>query len=155
MKTNRIVFCLLLLVFSGYVLAETPTGLRGTVTDPSGAVIPGAEVVIRYHYRCHDHRDSIPERSVTTNQAGEFEVNLQSGFYDVMVMADCFAPIAENVTIKPREQLVFSRKLKISSYENLGCNEIIDDVIPRPPIATITSNVLDKISEPPSKKRKK
>ncbi len=147
MKTNRIVSCLLLLAFSGCVLAQTPTGLRGTVTDPSGAVIPGAKVIIRYHDLCRDQNESIPDRSVTANEAGQFVVNLQSGFYDVIVMADAFDPIAETVRIVPGEQLVFSRRLKISSYGNLRCDRMAQPS----PITTTTSDVPDQT---PGKKKK-
>ena len=140
MKTNYIASGLLLLVFSACGLAETPTGLRGTVTDPSGAVIPGARIMIRYHDLCRDQNESIPDRSVTANQAGEFAVNLQSGIYDVVVMANAFEPIAETVRILPGEQLVFTRRLGISSYANLRC----DGKVQSSPIVPATSGVPDQ-----------
>lgn len=145
MRTNRITGCLLV-VLSAFAFAEAPTGLKGTVTDQTVAVIPGAKIIIRYHDLCRDSNEPIPDRSVTANEAGGFVVNLRSGFYDVIVMADGFEPGAETVRILPGEQLAFSRKLKISSYSNLRCDRMAEPVS----IPTTTSEA----PEPPERKKK-
>jgi hypothetical protein len=62
--------------------AEAVTGIiRGTVTDPTGLAVPGAEVTIR-------NRNTGLQRSVTTNESGGFVITLLPvGDYDVTVSA--------------------------------------------------------------------
>ena len=55
-----------LLVLSSATFAQTVTGtMRGTVTDSSGAVVPGADVVIR-------NLDTGQERNLKTGSDGVF-----------------------------------------------------------------------------------
>jgi hypothetical protein len=144
MKTNRIVFCLLLLVFSGCVRAETPAGFKGTVTDESGARIPGATVVIRHKGNL---RESIPDRNLVTDESGEFAIELLPGFYDVLLMAHGFEPIVEKLEIKTGEHIVFTRKMQVYP------EEIVDD-LPEAMLQTTTSEVPDQIFITPPKRKK-
>src|SRR5262245_25809022 len=67
------------------LLTATPKGsLHGTVTDPSGAVVPKAAVTVR-----GDHFS----RTVTTDESGRYTIAaLQPGRYVVHVHAAGFAP---------------------------------------------------------------
>jgi len=67
------------------VRAQTETGqITGTVTDPTGAVIAGATVIVR-------SPDTGAERTVTTTGEGLYTVaNLQPGLYEVSVTAAGF-----------------------------------------------------------------
>ena len=68
--------------------------VRGTVTDPSGAVIPGATVTI-------SNSVSGFNRYVTTDATGQFEVNnLPFHPYDVTVSAAGFSPLKQNITLR-------------------------------------------------------
>jgi hypothetical protein len=67
--------------------------LSGTVTDPSGAAIVGAQVSVT-------NRDTGVNRSVATDAAGFYSVpNLQPGNYDITITASGFAT-AKNVDVQ-------------------------------------------------------
>jgi hypothetical protein len=76
--------------------AQTPPAgkLSGLVTDPSGAVIPGATI----HIERHGSLDSqIP--NITSNAVGAYTVSLPPGAYDITIAADGFDPFVSTVTI--------------------------------------------------------
>ena len=88
MKSNvKAIICMLSILFLGTVaLAQGSFGeLRGTVTDPNGAVVSGATVEVR-------NQETNETRSVTTNAQGEFLVpNLIVGPYTIAVTSPGFA----------------------------------------------------------------
>jgi len=112
LRPLKIVYSLAsLLIFLGGVCAQVPVGsLRGQVTDPSGAAVAGAMVVV------------LPAQgassTATTNRDGIFEVKpLAPGKYTVHVFAQGFAqfsvkdvaiatgaPVALNVHLAIQEQ---------------------------------------------------
>ena len=81
------------LVCSGALLAQTPTGrLHGQVTDPTGAVIPGAGITVK--------NSSGLVVSATSDGVGSYDVkNLAPGKYTVSVTAKGFAPANQEVEI--------------------------------------------------------
>ncbi|MGI8789097.1 MAG: carboxypeptidase regulatory-like domain-containing protein [Pyrinomonadaceae bacterium] len=94
MKNNLLkptLFTLVALVcilgLSNLAQAQEITGtIVGTVSDSSGAAIPGATVTIT-----DPQKDNTVIRTITTNDAGEFSApNLQSGIYQVAVEAANF-----------------------------------------------------------------
>ena len=65
-------------------VAQTTGSVTGTITDPNGAVVPGAQVTIT-------NQSTRLEQSATTNDAGGFSfVALQPGAYMVTVVANGF-----------------------------------------------------------------
>jgi hypothetical protein len=59
--------------------------ISGTVTDPAGAVVPGATVLVH-------NTDTSADRSLTTNQAGIHPATfLQTGHYEVSVAKEGFS----------------------------------------------------------------
>ena len=78
-----VVFCLLSVSLP--LAAQKFTGtIRGVVTDPSGATVPGAEVMIV-------NTGTGQARTVTTNAEGEYVANeLEVGTYDVTVKKGSF-----------------------------------------------------------------
>jgi hypothetical protein len=90
----QLVVLLLLLIPSGNLQAQTPSGtLRGRVTDPSGAVITKASVTAK---------DANGQATIAvTNNQGTFEINgLAPGTYTVTTTAKGFAADSEeNVAI--------------------------------------------------------
>src|SRR5581483_1165600 len=79
MRRNVVCVCLLLslLLLSSAVYAQYSGTIRGTVTDPSGAVISGAEVIVT-------NPSTGLTRTVRTGQAGDYVVpNLPAGTYEV------------------------------------------------------------------------
>ena len=105
MKINRIrlgMFCLVMTAFivclatvAGHAQTYTQGALAGTVFDPSGAVVPGATIVI--------HNDSTnAESRLTADNSGYFKAGqLPAAIYTVTVAATGFAPFREvNVIVQ-------------------------------------------------------
>src|SRR5262249_34892977 len=80
-------------VFAGSLVAQPSAGrLRGLVTDPSGAVIPGAAVSVK--------NASGLSIAVKSDGAGNYEVkNLAPGKYTVSVAAKGFRATGDDVEI--------------------------------------------------------
>jgi carboxypeptidase family protein len=97
-----------LLLLTALSLAQAPTGtLRGQVTDPSGAVIANAKVVVA--------APDGAKRAATTDAAGAFEIgNLPPGRYTVTASARGFATLVKQDLDVPAAQVVqFNISLEI------------------------------------------
>ena len=93
-----------LLVLSAH--AQSIPGLRGTITDPSGAAVPGAVVQARGPGR--DHR-------ARTDSAGQYVFpSLTAGRYQVRITAKGFAITSRQITIDA--PMVFDAQLVIQSH---------------------------------------
>src|SRR5918912_1495948 len=78
-------FCLLLCSALVFGQATTAT-LSGTVTDPQGAVVPGATITIK-------DTDTGQQRQAQTNESGYYRVtNLPPGNYEVRIERQGFRP---------------------------------------------------------------
>jgi ribosomal protein S12 methylthiotransferase accessory factor YcaO len=83
------------LCFASIALAQTVTGtLQGTVTDMNGAVIPGAEVVLK-------NADTGQERTLKTNSDGFYVASfIPIGRYEVTVNQKGFTSLVkENIEV--------------------------------------------------------
>jgi hypothetical protein len=122
-----------------FAQASAGTGtISGVVTDPSGAVIPGAQVTVR-------NVDTNVSRSINSNEAGRYEfVALQPGPYEISASQSGFANIvrsgiqlpvgarltvdlpmsvsstAETVTINANVAAVNIEKTEVSTVINLN-----------------------------------
>ena len=87
MKNRVIQSAALLLLLAALIQAQsTYSSLVGVVTDPSGAVVPGATVTIT-------NKVTGVERKTMTNGSGEFLApNLDPAEYDILINKDGFAP---------------------------------------------------------------
>jgi len=101
----RISLCLLLLVGTmGLATAawsqEVAATLSGTVTDPSGAVVSGATVVV------HNNDTNADFRTTTTNDAGSFTItHMPAGRYTVTVKSTGFkSHVAQDVVLNVAEK---------------------------------------------------
>lgn len=104
----------LLLVLSLSVHAvgqELEATLTGTVTDPSGAVVADATVVV------HNQDTGIDVRTATTSSTGSFNItNIPAGRYTVTVNQQGFqAFIAHDVTLYTAEKHTLDVQLKTGS----------------------------------------
>jgi len=106
-------FCLLsvvsLLLAGASGFAQTKSGvIRGTVTDPSGAVIPDATVNITTP-------DGHTLASAVSDASGAYQTrNVAPGTYIVIVTAHGFAPSASKaITVAPGQTRQFDVKLEI------------------------------------------
>src|SRR3970040_349307 len=82
--------CLALLLLSLPAAAQTFGEITGTVTDSTGAVVPGATVTVT-------NQATNVARAVQTNEAGNYAVPfLNPGIYDLKAEADGFKAAATN-----------------------------------------------------------
>jgi len=83
--TNAIAFIALSFFLTAVVLAQSNTGtITGVVTDPNGAVVPNATVVIT-------NQGTNEKRTIQTDDSGRFEMpSLATGIYSVDVTASGF-----------------------------------------------------------------
>src|SRR5687767_8571419 len=101
----------MLLVLPALALAQTVTGtLQGTVSDAKGAVVPGAEVVIR-------NIETGQERTVQTNGEGTYVAPfLPLGRYTVTASSAGFSKVAqENIEITLNQTRVINFTLNPST----------------------------------------
>lgn len=110
--TKFVSFLALLLVTSARLWAQVPVAtLRGQVTDPSGAAVVGATVVV------------LPAEgassTATTNRDGMFEIKpLAPGKYSVQVFAQGFAKFSiEDVAVVAGSPVVLHVKLSIEEQK--------------------------------------
>ena len=83
--------------------------LTGTVTDPSGAVVPGASVEVR-------EISTGKTRSTKTNAAGQFTFSgLPAADYAVLLSSPGFKIALQDLTLRLRDRAVLSATLAIGS----------------------------------------
>jgi hypothetical protein len=120
MSRKTIKFGLFTLIFGLCLLISLPLRaqvaggtLSGTITDPSGAAVPNAEVVIK-------NSATGITRSLTTNADGFYSAaNLLPGSYEVAVSATGFnTEIKRGITINVGSQPVFNLILQIGAVAN-------------------------------------
>src|SRR6266581_3399178 len=112
--TSKLVVSLFasLLIFLADALSQVPTGsLRGQVTDPSGAAVPGATVVVL--------PVEGPSSTTTTNRDGVFELKpLAPGKYVVQVFAPGFAQFeVKDVAVAAGSPIVIAVHLSIEELQ--------------------------------------
>jgi hypothetical protein len=107
--------CLFALAFAaspslfGQAASGTAT-IGGLVTDPSGAAVPGADVMVR-------NVGTNNARNLKSNEAGLYEaVSLQPGDYDVKVAKPGFATLTRTgITVAVGQRAVVDLGMKISA----------------------------------------
>jgi hypothetical protein len=122
--------CALLLVSCLKVVAqETTGGLQGTVKDPSGAVVPGATVIVTA-------KSLVGTKSVDTDSSGYYRLaNLPPDNYTVSVTAKGF-------TTEKREIVVEVGRLPNVDFSlQVGVSETVVEVSSAAPQIDVTTNV--------------
>lgn len=91
---------LLFISFVSPALAQTHRGsIRGTITDPNGAVIRGAEVKLT-------NQGTGETRSVMSGEEGEYVLpSLLPASYKLEVVATAFAPRSEEIALQVNQEL--------------------------------------------------
>jgi hypothetical protein len=100
-RARPVTFCLCICLIAWFLAGSTPCfaqefygSLLGTVSDTSGARVPGAKVSL-------DLPGSAAARKVSSNRNGEFRVNnLQPGTYHVLVTATGLAKAEASVAVE-------------------------------------------------------
>ncbi|PYS84118.1 MAG: hypothetical protein DMF67_06335 [Acidobacteria bacterium] len=109
---------LLLLAFVAASAQEFRGSVTGQVTDPNGAAVPGAVVVIK-------NVDTNVEATATTNEEGAYSFQLlQPGKYTLTVTAKGFAPATrEGVVVSVAQKLTLDVQVQVT-----GVGEMVTTV---------------------------
>lgn len=148
MKTNlfryAVSLCVFVLLLSSMVAAQEFRGtIAGTVTDPNGAVIPGAAVAVK-------NVETNVTSSVTTNDSGAYMVPfLLPGKYNVTVTNAGFkTSVRENVEVAVDDKLTLDFQLTIG--QTVEVNIVAqDELIERGAVSLGTSVSQRQIQELP------
>jgi hypothetical protein len=118
-------------VFSTIALGqELAATLTGTVTDPSGAVVPGATVLV------HSQDTGVDVRTATTSSTGSFNVtNIPAGHYTITVTQAGFQSfVARDVVLYTAEKHTLDVQLKAGKV-----SETVQVTAENAPIQTTTA----------------
>ena len=108
---NFLAVCILFLCAAGVALAQAGRGsISGTVTDPGGAVIQGAQVVLL------NHANGLTQHTVT-NAAGLYNfISLNPGIYQVTATQTGFASVAQDkVTVSVDQATEVNLSLRVGA----------------------------------------
>jgi hypothetical protein len=129
----------LALVFATSIAAQTQittANIRGTVKDPTGAVIPGATVEVV-------NLDTNVSRTVTTNEEGNFSVlALQPGPYSLTVSQPGFA-----IAKLPRAILTVGQTFTLDNIEMKPSGVVGEITITQPIIDTVKTENSTTLNE--------
>jgi len=145
MRAMKSVFGLL----AGLLLAALPAAAQtaggtvyGTVTDESGAVLPGATVTLS--------SEEIGSRNTVTGQQGEFRfLNIDPGPYTLSVTISGFATTRRNVTVNTGVRVAADFALKVASLEESITVTDETPVVDVKKVGTFTTLTHDELSQVP------
>ncbi len=128
---------LALVVFALSAFPQASTSLRGTVSDPQGAVIPEAAVTLQ-------NLDNGASRQTVTNGTGEYTFpQLPPGNYQVRVEKPGFSTVTKTgVTLRVNTPATFDLRLEVGKSE-----EVVSVMAEVPPINTEDASVGNAFSE--------
>src|SRR5262249_27164599 len=140
-----IISLVVLLLFGPALLAQTPTGsIEGTVTDATGAVIPGATVTIT-------EKATGRVINLTTNGSGYFDARaLPPGQYTVKIAQQGFSPeVIENFRVEVGQVAGASVALKPGGTQEVvnvqANNEVQVDTVRHTVDGVITAQQIDQM----------
>jgi len=138
-------FVVMVIVVSSFAQAQSPTAIiTGTVTDPSGAVIPQAKITLQ--------AASGPVQQTKVDTAGRFTMVVDSGEYSLNISAWGFEPFSQPISLAAATTLTKPVVLSISSMEDCGpCVNFIpiELDVPNPLTATLPLNSLPTLKSHP------
>ena len=101
--------------------------VRGSVTDPSGAVIPGASVHL-------SNAVSGLDRTVTSDATGQFEIdNVPFNNYQLTVSASGFAPLSQNLVLRSAVGTTMKLVMQIAAASSSVTVESSGDLVETDP----------------------
>src|SRR5918997_2322416 len=109
-KFKVLLLAALLSLFGATAFAQLETGqITGRVTDPNGAVVPGATVTVK-------SAETGAERTATADEEGVYSVtNLLPGLYDVSVEAQNFAKSTQRVQVTVGARASLDTQLSVTA----------------------------------------
>ncbi len=115
MKTTKLAACLCVFLLMGVSSASAQGvgasgDIKGTITDPSGAVLPGAEVLVA-------NVDKGIKYTVTTGQSGEYRITgLAPAAYNVIVKSSGFqTQVMTSVRVTVGQTAIVDFQLQVSA----------------------------------------
>jgi hypothetical protein len=121
------VFILIFATLSATAEGSNSGAVRGTVTDPSGAVIPGATVHLT-------NEISGLDRSVATGVSGQFTfANIPLHPYRISVSASGFAPLSRNFEIRSGAGIDLNLVLSVAASTQTVTVEASGDLVESDP----------------------
>jgi len=137
---KRVLYAALLCSLGSFSGAEPAGDLTGVVTDPSGAVVPGARVSLLNPVSGY-------ERSHTTDGRGRFTFsNLPPNPYHISVMKEGFETAVEDVDVRTTVPITMNIALKLGTTTTSLTVEA-GDLLEREPSAhtDVDRNLFDKL----------
>jgi hypothetical protein len=103
----------------GAASAQTESGqIVGKVTDPNGAVVPGAKITVK-------SVDTGREVTVTSDDQGQYSVSaLQPGIYDVTAEGGSFKPSTQRVQITVGSKVSVESKMALTEITGATVNVV-------------------------------
>ena len=105
-----------LLLSSAFLLAQTTVGsgsISGNVTDPTGAVVSGAKVVVT-------NTGTGQTQTLTTNASGDYSSGpLDPGSYKVQVSAKGFSSVVQAMTVQVGNTSTANVKLQLGQESQI------------------------------------
>jgi hypothetical protein len=107
--TIKMMLLAALLTCTSALWAQATGTISGTVTDPSGAIVPGVQVIAR-------DAATGAQRQVTTNQVGQYAFpSLVPGTYELDFTIADFAPLKEITVLNVAEHIAVDATLHIGA----------------------------------------
>lgn len=130
-------FLLVFVALAYSAFAQSTAAIQGTVEDPSGAVVPNANITVR-------NLGTGGERTAQTDAAGLYQIaSLPVGTYRIEVKAAGMQPVAaNNVVLEVGRSVVQNFTLKVAS-----ASEIVEITAAVPTVETSTVSVNTVINQ--------
>lgn len=113
-RKTALLLPLLLLLASSFASAQSTATLSGTVTDPSGAVVPNARISIQDLSTGSDRisrSDSAGNYSVAALQPGNYSVTIEAPSFAAFKVASVTLLVDQNATVNARLTIVSSAEV--------------------------------------------
>ncbi len=142
MKRILGLFLVLILAAPGAWAQITGGDIHGTVTDSSGAVLPGAAITIT--------SDRSGARTITSGPQGEFRfLNLDPGQYNLVVALSGFGNVTRNLTVNAGSNLSVSFAMRLASLSEAVDVTAEAPVIDIKKVGTSTTLTNEELSQTP------
>jgi hypothetical protein len=135
---------MLAFALASLTFAQAPTGnIRGEITDPSGAVIPGATVKVT-------EVATARTLELKTNTAGMYAANLLiPGEYQVRIEVSGFKAFERHVTVRAGDTIVVNAQLEVgtptTAIEVTAASEVLVDTVRSTVDGVVTAQQIDQM----------
>jgi len=110
--------CFLIIATSLALMGSDPSNgtLHGTVRDGTGAIVPGAAILIQHWQIGKNGKHSVPieEPLFYADSQGQFLVHLPPGLYDVFISYPTLSPVAQKTKVEAGKEVMLNCELSFS-----------------------------------------